>query len=131
MKTENQRSQYLKMARYSMRAELGGNVSPIIWDTTEFNHGIIYNGGFITIDEPGYYRVQTSCYNGSHDSGVGCHLMVNSKRLLVNYSRFSAVGTASGIFNFDLFDTVYVKKEWNELKLEKGSAANYFSIEKL
>ena len=114
-----------------MRAELGGNVSPIIWDTTEFNHGIIYNGGFITIDEPGYYRVQTSCYNGSHDSGVGCHLMVNSKRLLVNYSRFSAVGTASGIFNFDLFDTVYVNKSWNELKLEKGSAANYFSIEKL
>ena len=122
-----------------MRAELGGKVSPIIWDTAEFNHGIIYNGGFITIDEPGYYRVQTSCYNGSKESGVGCHLMVieqnepmvNSKTILINYSRFSAVGTASGIFNFNLFDSVYVNKTWNELKFEKGSAANYFSIEKL
>ena len=119
------------MARYSMQAGLGGEVSPIVWDTKEFNLGMIYNGGFITIDEPGYYRVQISCYNGSKESGVGCHLMVNSKRILINFSRFSAVGTASGIFNLDLFDTVYVNKSWNELKFEKGSAANYFSIEKL
>ena len=114
-----------------MQAGLGGEVSPIVWDTKEFNLGMIYNGGFITIDEPGYYRVQISCYNGSKESGVGCHLMVNSKLILINFSRFSAIGTASGIFNFDLFDTVYFNKSWNELKFEYGSSANYFSIEKL
>ena len=114
-----------------MKAALGGEVTPIVWDTTEFNHGIIYNGGFITIDEPGYYRVQTSCYSGSHYSGVSCNFFVNAKVRLRNYSRFSAIGVASGIFNFDLFDTLYVEKGWNSLNFEKGSEANYFSIEKL
>ena len=101
------------------------------WDTIEFNHGIIYNGGFITIDEPGYYRVQTTCLTGSSDSGIGCHLMINGKTRLINYSRWSATGTAYGIFYLELFDTVYVSKDWNSRKMEKGSAANYFTIEKL
>ena len=114
-----------------MKAKLGGRVNPIRWDTTEFNHGIIYNGGFITIDEPGYYRVQTTCYTGSKDSGVGCHLMVNDKELLRNYSTWSATGTAYGIFYFELFDTVYVGKTWDSNQFAYGAEANYFTIEKL
>ena len=114
-----------------MQAELGGKVNPIPWDTTEFNHGIIYNGGFIAIDEPGYYRVQTTCYTGSKTSGIGCEILVNGKVFLRNYSTWSATGTSYGIFNFELFDTVYVTKEWNQEKLGYGSTSNYFTIEKL
>ena len=114
-----------------MQADLGGSVSPISWDTTEFNHGIIYNGGFITIEEPGYYRVQNTCYTNANPSGVNCHVKVNGKTILKNYTTWSATGTAYGIFDFDLFDTVYVVKGWNSEKLKEGSTANNFSIEKL
>ena len=114
-----------------MKAALGGSVTPIVWDTTEFNHGITYNGGFITIDEPGYYRVQTTWYTGAKGSGIGCHLMVNGEIRLVNYSTWSATGTAYGIFYFELFDKVHFKKDWNSEKFTYGAAANYFTIEKL
>ena len=119
------------MARYSMNAELGGSVSPINWDTKEFNLGIVYSGGFITIDDPGYYRVQTSCYNDSRDSGAECPFMINGKTILKSYTRYSATSTSYGIFYLNLFDTVYVAKGWSSQKLKWGTTANYFTIEKL
>ena len=111
-----------------MKADLRGIVSPIVWDTVEFNIGLIYSGGFITIEDPGYYRAQVTCYSGDN---VECDLMANGRELLRNYGTFSAPGTSYGIFYFELFDTVFVRKAWTTDKFEKGSVANYFTIEKL
>ena len=33
--------------------------TPVKWNRKEFNLGIVYNNGIITIDEPGYYRSDT------------------------------------------------------------------------
>ena len=64
------RSNEPKMARYSMAARITTS-SPVRWDKKEFNLGIIYNNGIITIDEPGYYRITAAVYTNIDGSNGG------------------------------------------------------------
>ena len=125
------RQQGLTMARYSMAASIAGDHIPIRWNTKEFNFGITYNNGIITITEPGYYRITATGYCWDKDPNY-CrfHTFVNGATYLTTYSTWAAPGFMHGIIRLDVFDTIYFSKNKSPA-LQRGKPANYFTIEKL
>ena len=123
-----------KMARYSMKSDYSGDHNPIRWDTEEFNKGLIYRNGIITIDEPGYYRItaaiQMHDYWDSRAYSTSIHTIVNGVTFLRGSSTWGAIGISTGIKYLRLYDTVAFRKESPE-STRYGSQSNYFQIEKL
>ena len=68
-----------KMARYSMAEPIADVHSPIHWDNEEFNLGIIYNNGVITIDQPGYYRITAAVFNSIRTGSWSYYIVVYAK----------------------------------------------------
>ena len=119
-----------KMARYSMSSRLTGSHTPVHWDTEEFNLGIIYNNGVITIDEPGYYRVTAACYLDTKDRFVGIETFVNGVQFIKTWSTWASPGFSAGIKHLDMFDTIFFKKHASD-EMSQGKGMNYFMIEKI
>ena len=125
------RQQGLTMARYSMTTSISGDHTPIRWDTKEFNFGIVYNNGIITITEPGYYRITATCYCYERDPNyVMFQTYVNGNKYLGTTSTWASPGYMHGIIRSDVFDTVYFSKSRSPA-LQGGKYKNYFTIEKL
>ena len=109
------------MARYGITTDETGPLSPVIFDHEFFNHQMRYNNGIFIIDNPGYYRIDIKSYYNKQ--GVAClvdesvcrakyivfDLMINSVRVLHQFSRWATAAPGSGIFYLDAFDTVFVR----------------------
>ena len=125
------RQQGLTMARYSMASPISGTHTPIRWDTREFNFGITYNNGIITITEPGFYRITAHSYSWERDPDYTTfQAYVNGDLYLETFSIYAAPGYIHGIIELNVFDTVYFKKD-RAPAFRKGKFQNYFTIEKL
>ena len=125
------RQQGLTMARYSMTASITGDHTPIRWDTKEFNFGIIYNNGIITITESGYYKITAACYTQDrYPKYVDFRTYVNGDDYLQTNSVWASPGFMHGIIYLDVFDTVYFRK-LEPSPFRGGKYKNYFTIEKL
>ena len=123
--------QGLTMARYSMASLISGDQIPLRWDTREFNLGITYNNGIITITEPGYYKIIATCYCwDKHPNFCAFDTVVNGNKYLYTYSTWTVQGFMHGIIRLDVFDTVYFSK-FQPGALRGGKYQNYFTIEKL
>ena len=113
-----------------MDSPIAGDYSHIIWDTQEFNIGIVYHSGIITIDEAGLYRITTSIFaNGDGDWKAKLNTYVNNKIYLTTVST-KAPGFSHGIIYLDVFDTVHFEKIGGP-RLVDGTQQNYFTIEKI
>ena len=124
------RQQGLTMARYSMTASISGTHTPIRWNTREFNFGITYNNGIITITEPGYYKITAACYCIERDPNFAdFRTVVNGNDYLQTNSTWGSPGFMYGIIRLDVFDTVYFRKL--NSAFQGGKYKNYFTIEKL
>ena len=125
------RREGLTMARYSMKTEITGDHTPIRWDTKEFNFGITYNNGIITITESGYYKITAACYCIERDPNyVAFWTYVNGNDYLQTNSNWASPGFMYGIIYLDVFDTVYFRKRQSSA-IHGGKKKNYFTIEKL
>ena len=125
------RQSNLKMARYSMATAISYNHSPVRWDTEEFNLGIIYNNGVITIDEPGYYRITSACYmDDNRDKEISLQTIINDKAFVRTWSMYASPGSSYAIKYLEMFDTIFFRKDGTD-RMKMGSLANYFTIEKL
>ena len=114
-----------------MTTSISGDHTPIRWDTKEFNFGIVYNNGIITITEPGYYRITATGYCWDKmPSYCSLATYVNGNQYLVTTSTWAAPGFMHGIIRLDVFDTVYFSKH-KPPALQNGKRMNYFTIEKL
>ena len=120
-----------KMARYSMAEPISGEQSPVHWDKEEFNLGIIYNNGVITIDQPGFYRITAACYfDDNRDRYIGLQTLVNGVPFIRTWSSFASPGFSQGIKHLSMFDTIFFKKFTSE-RMKYGIEMNYFMIEKV
>ena len=132
------------MARYGITTEESAPLSPVLFDHEFFNHRMRYNNGIFIIDNPGYYRIDIKSYYNKQ--GVACRvedtlciakyvvfeLMINSKRVLHQFSRWATAAPGSGIFYLDVFDTVFVKIGDNGGGiLSQGETMNNIQIEKI
>ena len=131
------------MARYGITTEEEGTFSPVIFDYEFFNHRMRYNNGIFIIDNPGYYRIDIKSY--TFIQGVACKvegsnciakytrfgLMINSKQVLHQWSRWATAASGSGIFYLDAFDTVFVKMSDTGGILSQGETMNNIQIEKI
>ena len=100
------------------------------WDTEEFNYGIIYHNGIITVDESGFYRITASCYaNANRRNSVKLQTFVNNNVYLATVSA-SAPGFSYGIIYLEMFDTIHFEKT-GSFALADGTSQNYFTIEKI
>ena len=54
------------MARYGVSADLGGTLSPVIFDVEYFNLGMMYQTGIFIIMDHGYYRFTIQCYHNQN-----------------------------------------------------------------
>ena len=125
------RQQGLTMARYSMTTSISGDHIPIRWNTREFNFGITYNNGIITITHPGYYRITGTCYSINQlPDYIECKTYVNGALYLDTTSTRAAPGFMHGIIRLDVFDTIYFSKHRSPA-FPGGKYKNYFTIEKL
>ena len=125
------RQQGLTMARYSMTTSISGTHTPIRWNTREFNFGITYNNGIITITEPGYYKITATCYCYEKDPNyVSFRTYVNGNLYLDTTSTWASPGYMHGIIRLNVFDTVYFSK-LRTPAFQGGKYKNYFTIEKL
>ena len=124
------RQQGLTMARYSMTTAIAGSHTPIRWNTREFNFGITYNNGIITITEPGYYRITATCYTNIGSDYTSCRTYVNGNTYLDTTSTWASPGFMHGIIRLNVFDTVYLSK-LRSPAFQGGKYKNYFTIEKL
>ena len=125
------RQQGLTMARYSLTTSITGDHIPIRWSTREFNFGITYKNGIITITEPGYYRITFTCYSSYQlPDYIDCKTHVNGDVRLVTTSTRAAPGFMHSIIKMDVFDTVYFSKGRSP-PFQGGKHKNYFTIEKL
>ena len=105
--------------------------SPIHWDNEEFNLGIIYNNGVITIDQPGYYRITAACYmDDARDAGIGIQTLVNGVPFIRTWSTWASPGFSYGIKHLSMFDTIFFKKDRSD-RMKFGTEMNYFTIEKV
>ena len=124
------RQQGLTIARYSMTSAMSGDHTPIKWNTREFNFGITYNNGIITITEPGYYRITATCYSSDKTDYIACRTYVNAAMFLDTTSTWASPGVMHGIIRLNVFDTVYFSKLRTKAT-QGGKYKNYFTIEKL
>ena len=87
------------MARYSMTTAVT-DASPVRWNRKEFNIGIVYNNGIITIDEPGYYRITAAIYMnaGGSKSGQWINLftMINGSTKFTTKAAWASPGLRLG-----------------------------------
>ena len=117
-----------------MRSDITGEKSPINWDTREFNYGIVYRNGIITIDEPGFYRITAAIcmhdWSDTRGSQIAINTVVNGVSFLRACSTWGSPGLSYGIKYLDVFDTVYFEKKWGS-STRYNNPSNYFSIEKL
>ena len=114
-----------------MAAAISGVQTPVHWDTEEFNLGVIYRNGIITIDEPGYYRITSACYmDDNRDKWIGLKTIVNGVQFTRSWSSYASPGLSYGIKYLDMFDTIQFHKDCND-RMKYGTAMNYFTIEKL
>ena len=119
------------MARYSMTSAMSGTHTPIRWNTRQFNFGITYNNGIITITEPGYYRITATCYSSNQlPDYIMCQTFVNGAMYLETTSTRAAPGIMHGIIHMNVFDTVYFSK-LRANATQGGKYKNNFTIEKL
>ena len=81
------------MARYSMNAAISGTHSPVRWDTREFNFGITYKNGIITITQPGYYRITAACHmNENKSEHIELETLVNGNRYVITKASWGSPG---------------------------------------
>ena len=113
-----------------MASPIYGTHTPIHWDIKEFNLGITYNNGIITITEPGYYRITATCNAMEKSERIRCSTYVNASLYLDTTSAWASPGVMHGIKYLNVFDTVYFNKSGNKAT-QGGKYKNYFTIEKL
>lgn len=81
------------MARYSMNSAISGTHSPVRWDTMEFNFGITYKNGIITITQPGYYRITAACHmNENKSEHIELETLVNGNRYVITKASWGSPG---------------------------------------
>ena len=76
------------------------DASPVRWNRKEFNIGIVYNNGIITIDEPGYYRITAAIYTnigGSNGSKwINLFTMINGSTKFTTKATWASPGLRKG-----------------------------------
>ena len=120
------------MARYGISADLGGTVSPVIFDVEFFNVEMMYQAGIFIIMDPGYYRLTIQCYHGQKRDILSYARMdvdIDSIPVLGTFCSYADNGSASGIFYLDVMDTIFVEKA--DERLSSGANWNNFMIEKI
>ena len=131
MDTKN--TQQKVMARYGIRAELKGEVSPVNMDVEYFNLGMMYKSGTFIIMDPGYYRMTLQCYHNQNGAVFSKYaelqVLINNRQMMRTYCMWANNGNANGIFYLEAFDTVFVRKYGENLK--NGGFDNNFMIEKI
>ena len=65
------------------------DASPVRWNRKEFNIGIVYNNGIITIDEPGYYRITAAIYMGGSKFGPNSSNWINLFTMINGSTKFT------------------------------------------
>ena len=116
------------MARYSTDLQMSGDHSHMAWNNEEFNFGVIYHNGIISIDEPGFYRISASVFSGI-SSTINLRTFINNEIYISTHSRTSP-GFSYGFIYLELFDTIHFEKTGSS-DLSGGFEQNYFTIEKI